>query len=78
MKNACGLVCKILGYCAVIYILYHWRESEMRPDLRPIIRSVGHYISSLYPEEKVSTMENRETAYRVERLVHELPQTPRD
>ncbi len=76
MKKSIAFVCKTLGFCAVIYALCLVRSPAMRPDLRPTVRAVGAYISGLYPENKVDTVETKENADRIERLVHDLPQTP--
>ncbi len=78
MKNAWRFFCKILGVCAVIYVLCLIRELALRPDLRPAIRSLGESISGLYPEQKSSTVESKDNAERNERLIYEISQTPRN
>ncbi len=77
MKSAFEFVCKIVGFCMVVYILGLVQNPTMRPDLRPAVRAIGAYISGLYPEEHVRTVEEIDPAKGLLRLVHELPQTPR-
>ncbi len=84
MKNACEFVGKTLGYCAVIYVLCLIRSPAMRPDLRPAVRAIGAYLSDLYPDDKVDTAATNKRAEHlqglidIQRIIHELPQTPRN
>jgi len=52
------------------------RIPAMRPDLRPVVRSVGGYLSGLYPEHKEIAVDTDASADRISQMVHELPQAP--